>query len=124
MAPGFFEELLPLITDEFMGDPDTRPLVPLFVEEACRRRKGFIPMCTAMIVELSKDDNPSVLSNTMRATAVLVRKGLIAICSDDGDVAEEDQQEMWESLRDTAASLRQHSRHENASVRNLSLIHI
>ena len=58
MAPGFFEELLPLITDEFMGDPDTRPLVPLFVEEACRRRKGFIPMCTAMIVELSKDDNP------------------------------------------------------------------
>ena len=88
MAPGFFEELLPLITDEFMGDPDTRPLVPVFVEEACRRRKGFIPMCTAMIVELSKDDNPSVLSNTMRATAVLVRKGLIAICSDDGDVAD------------------------------------
>ena len=122
MAPGFFEELLPLITDEFMGDPDTRPLVPLFVEEACRRRKGFIPMCTAMIVELSKDDNPSVLSNTMRATAVLVRKGLIAICSDDGDVAEEDQQEMWESLRDTAASLRQHSRHENASVRNSAVM--
>ena len=50
-------------------------------------------MFTATILELSKHDSLDV--HVMRATGVLFRKSLIAICSDDGDVAEEDQADMW-----------------------------
>ena len=121
-APGFFEELLPLITEELMGDEDTRHFVPLFVGEACRRQKALIPMCTATISELSKHDSPDVLANVMRATGVLFRKSLIAICSGDGDVAEEDQADMWEAVREAAATLRVHTTHEHARVRNSAVM--
>jgi len=93
-----------------------------FVEEACRRQKAMIPMCTATITELSKDENPAVLSKVMRATGVLFRKALIAICGDDGDVAEDDQADMWEAVREAALTLRAHSAHEHAHVRNSSVM--
>jgi hypothetical protein len=105
-----------------MGDEETRHFVPLFVGEACRRQKGLIPMCTATISELSKDESPDVLSNVMRATGVLFRKSLIAICSDDGDVAEEDQAEMWEAVREAAALLRMQTTHAHARVRNSAVM--
>ena len=105
-----------------MGDEDTRHFVPLFVGEACRRQKALIPMCTATISELSKHDSPDVLANVMRATGVLFRKSLIAICSDDGDVAEEDQADMWEAVREAAATLRVHTTHEHARVRNSAVM--
>ena len=92
------------------------------MEEACRRQKAFIPMCTATISDLSRDDNPTVLSKTMRAVGVLFRKALIAICSDDGDVAEEYQADMWETVREAAVTLRQHSRHDHALVRNSAVM--
>ena len=104
-----------------MGE-DTRHFVPQFVEEACRRQKGLIPMCTAAISELSKDENPVVLSKVMRATGVLFRKALLAICSDDGDVAEEDQADMWQAVREAAMTLMQHSNHEHAHVRNSAVM--
>jgi len=47
-APGFFEELLPLITEELMGDEDTRHFVPqvyssgfVFVPTACRAQYTY-----------------------------------------------------------------------------------
>jgi hypothetical protein len=79
-------------------------------------------MCTATISDLSRDDNPTVLSKTMRAVGVLFRKALIAICSDDGDVAEEYQADMWETVREAAVTLRQHSRHDHALVRNSAVM--
>jgi hypothetical protein len=99
-----------------------RALVRQFVEEACRRQKSFIPMCTPTISELVKDENPAVLSKVMRATGVLFRKALIAICSEDGEVAEEDQADMWEAVREAATTLRQHATHEHSHVRNSAVM--
>lgn len=171
-APGFFDELLPLITEELLGDEETRHFVPQvgvplftsmcvrqsrkkgtlaltqsavrskrrggsvkgadifdppvcacqFVEEACKRQKAFIPMCAPTISELVKDDGPAVLSKVMRATGVLFRKALLAICSEDGEVAEEDQADMWEAVREAAVTLRQHATHEHPHVRNSAVM--
>jgi len=124
-APALFEELLPLVLEMQSEDNvHVRSFVVQFIEESCKRLPQLLPQAVTALLEFSRSEDITVLTKAMKAVAVLFRKTLVFVCSEEYEVDSEDAIATWNCVKESFASMRTHVTHTSAKVRNSSVLMI
>ncbi|EKX45654.1 hypothetical protein GUITHDRAFT_108531 [Guillardia theta CCMP2712] len=122
-APALFEELLPLVLEMQSEDnPHVRSFVVQFIEESCKRLPQLLPQAVTALLEFSRSEDVNVLTKAMKAVAVLFRKTLVFVCSEEYEVDNEDAIATWNCIKESFAGMRVHVSHASAKVRNSTVL--